>query len=124
MHKVVISTVVALSIGTMAVSANAESGRASFYGGTHHGRPTASGERFNQNAHTCAHKSHAFGSILRVTLANGHSVTCRVSDRGPFIRGRIVDLSVAGAKALGIVDIGIAHVTVEKISGGSTTHKD
>lgn len=94
--------------------AKAETGLASYYGGRHHGGPTASGERFNQNAATCAHRTYRFGSVLRVT-ARGRSVECRVNDRGPFVRGRIVDLSVAGARSLGIISAGIALVTVEKV---------
>ena len=93
---------------------HAETGTASYYGGKHHGRPTASGERFNQHSNTCAHRFHEFGSVLRVAH-RGRSVECKVSDRGPFIRGRVVDLSVASARALGIISAGVARVTVERI---------
>lgn len=92
----------------------AETGMASYYGPGFHGRKTASGERYNQNASTCAHKTRAFGTLLTVTHARtGRSITCRVTDRGPFIRGRIVDLSVASAKALGIYQAGVVRVTVQ-----------
>ena len=94
--------------------ASAETGFASYYGPGFHGRKTASGERYNQNASTCAHKRRAFGSILTVTDARtGRSITCRVTDRGPYVRGRIVDLSVASAKALGIYQAGVARVIVQ-----------
>lgn len=97
-------------------AASAETGKASFYGGRHHGRPMANGQKFNQWSDSCAHKGHRFGTKLRVTdRATGRSVVCVVRDRGPFIRGRIVDLSVAGARDLGITGRGVATVIVEVI---------
>lgn len=91
----------------------AETGMASYYGPGFHGKRTASGERFNQNANTCAHRRKAFGTYLTVTdTKTGRSIVCRVTDRGPFVRGRIIDLSVASAKALGIYQAGLARVTV------------
>jgi len=89
----------------------AESGIASFYGGQHHGRRTASGEVYNQNGTTCAHRTARFNTRLRVTHG-GRSIVCRVADRGPFIRGRIVDLSVNHARALGLNGIGRVQVAV------------
>ena len=71
---------------------------ASYYADKFHGRPTASGEIFNMNDYTCAHKTLPFGTVLRVTnLANGRSVNVRVNDRGPFVAGREIDLSKAAA---------------------------
>jgi rare lipoprotein A len=102
----------ALAFACVVTSAAAETGMASYYGGRHHGRLTASGERFNQKAMTCAHKSRAFGSVLTVTY-RGNSIQCRVNDRGPFVRGRIVDVSVAGARALGLIGAGVGMVTVQ-----------
>lgn len=88
----------------------AETGIASFY---HEGKWTASGERFHPGAMTCAHRRPMpFNSMLRVTL-RGRSIVCRVNDRGPFVRGRIIDLSRGSARALGLS--GIALVTVERI---------
>lgn len=107
-------SLVACFLIALGARGHAETGIASYYGGKHHGRLTASGERFNQNANTCAHRTHAFGSVLRVTH-RGRSVECRVTDLGPFVRGRIVDMSVAGARSLGIISAGIARVTVERI---------
>lgn len=104
----------ALALTLLGSQVRAETGIASYYGGRHDGSPTASGERFNQNAPTCAHRTHKLGSVLRITT-RGRSVECRVNDRGPFVRGRIVDLSVAGAKALGIISVGVAPVTVERV---------
>lgn len=91
-------------------------GNASWYGPGFHGRRTASGERFDQNAHTCAHRSYRFGTRLRVTdLKTGRSVVCRVNDRGPFSGGRIIDLSRGSAAALGILQRGVARVRVDII---------
>jgi len=87
------------------------SGIASFYG-NESGSRTASGQRFNQNAMTCAHRSLPFGTKLRVTHG-GRSVVVTVNDRGPFIRGRVLDLSTAAAHAIGID--GVGHVTAEVI---------
>jgi len=80
-----------------------QSGAASWYGPGFHGRRTASGETFNQNALTAAHKTLPFGSRVRVVnQQTGRSVVVRINDRGPFVRGRIIDLSKASAQALGI----------------------
>lgn len=86
-------------------------GEASWYGHPFHGRKTASGARFNMHAMTAAHKTLPFGTKLEVTnVANDKSVTVEVNDRGPFIRGRILDLSYAAAKTIGI--LGPGHGTV------------
>jgi peptidoglycan lytic transglycosylase len=94
-------------------SAYAESGIASIYGNGdgHAWSPTANGERMNPGALTAAHKSLPFGSMVRVTnTGNGRQVTVRISDRGPFIKGRIIDLTPAGARVLGFS--GLANVTL------------
>jgi peptidoglycan lytic transglycosylase len=88
------------------------SGVASYYG-SESGSRTASGERFNQNAMTCAHRSLPFGTKLRVSTG-GRSVIVTVNDRGPFVRGRVLDLSKGAARALGMG--GLARVTAEVIS--------
>jgi rare lipoprotein A len=89
-------------------------GTASWYGGFHHGRKTASGERFNMEAMTAAHPSLTLGTILRVTnLDNGRITNVRINDRGPFKRGRIIDLSAGAARALGMKQDGLAHVRIE-----------
>ncbi|NVJ06617.1 septal ring lytic transglycosylase RlpA family protein [Myxococcus sp. AM001] len=86
-------------------------GLASFYGPGLHGRPTASGERFDQEAMTAAHRKLRFGSCLRVVnMENGRAVKVRVNDRGPFIDGRIVDLSKGAARKLGMLDKGVVRV--------------
>jgi rare lipoprotein A len=102
----------AASVVASSGSGRSFSGIASFYG-NESGSKTASGERFNQNAMTCAHRSLPFGTKLRVTHG-GRSVIVTVNDRGPFIRGRVLDLSTAAARAVGIT--GLGQVTAEVIS--------
>jgi rare lipoprotein A len=89
-------------------------GTASWYGYRFHGRRTASGERFNASAYTAAHRSLPFGTKVRVTnLRNGRSVIVRINDRGPYARGRVIDLSKAAANAIGIISSGTAPVRIE-----------
>ena len=93
-----------------------EVGVASFYGKRFHGRTTASGERYDMHAFTCAHPSAPFGTRLRVTdLESGRAVVVTVTDRGPFTSGRIVDLSLAAARKLGMVKRGVTRVRVERV---------
>ncbi len=93
-----------------------EVGLASYYGRAFHGRRTASGERYDMRAFTCAHRTAPFGTRLRVTeLESGRSVIVTVTDRGPFKRGRVVDVSIAAARSLGIVERGLARVRVEPV---------
>jgi rare lipoprotein A len=95
-----------------------ETGMASWYGPGFHGKTTASGEIFNQDKFTAAHPSLPWGSRVKVTnLANGKSVDVRINDRGPFAKGRIIDVSRAAARALGMVESGVATVEVEWLSG-------
>jgi rare lipoprotein A len=92
-----------------------EEGMASFYADSLRGRPTASGARYDPAAFTCAHRTLPFGARLRVTaLRTGRSVEVTVNDRGPFVGGRLVDLSRAAAAALGIIELGVAPVRVER----------
>jgi rare lipoprotein A len=89
------------------------SGVASFYG-NESGSKTASGQRFNQNLMTAAHRSLPFGTKLRVTHG-GRSVVVTVNDRGPFIRGRVLDLSTGAARAVGLTSAGVGRITAEVI---------
>ncbi|GEP00612.1 septal ring lytic transglycosylase RlpA family protein [Methylobacterium haplocladii] len=86
---------------------------ASWYGPGFHGRKTANGERFDQNALTAAHKTLPFGTRIRVTNeATGRSVLVRINDRGPFVKGRAIDLSAGAARAIGcagVCRVGLAH---------------
>ena len=92
-------------------------GLASYYGARHHGRKTASGERFDQHALTAAHRSLPFGSRVQVTnLGNGKSVVVRINDRGPYARGRIIDLSQKAAEQLDMLRDGVARVRVEQVA--------
>ncbi|TRW48656.1 septal ring lytic transglycosylase RlpA family protein [Aliidiomarina halalkaliphila] len=93
-----------------------ETGVASYYAMKYQFRQTASGERFNQYAHTAAHKTLPFGTKVRVTnLANNKNVTVKINDRGPFIEGRIIDLSRASFGQIGNLESGIIQVKIEVI---------
>lgn len=96
-------------------------GHASFYGGRLHGSMTASGERFDQNAFTAAHKKLPLGSIVRVTNpSNGKSAIVRINDRGPYVKGRVIDLSAASFKSIENPKAGvIKNVIIEFLSYGS-----
>jgi rare lipoprotein A len=89
-------------------------GVASYYGKEFNGRRTASGQRYSDRKFTAAHRKLPFGTMVKVTnLYNGKSVTVRVNDRGPFKKGRIIDLSYAAARAIGIVGAGTGRVRIE-----------
>jgi rare lipoprotein A len=93
-------------------------GSASYYAAKFHGRPTANGERFDNGAMTAAHRTLPFGSVVRVTNpANGKSVTVRINDRGPFTKGRVIDVSRAAAVELGLIAPGHARVELELVEG-------
>ena len=88
-------------------------GQASYYGAKHQGKRTASGERFDQNQLTAAHRTLPFGTLVRVTnLNNDKSVIVRINDRGPFTRNRIIDLSRKAAQQLDMLRTGVAPVRV------------
>ena len=94
-------------------------GVVSWYGEQFHDRPTASGELFDANAMTMAHPTLPFGTRVKVTnLRNGRSVVVRVNDRGPFVSGRMLDLSLGAARKLDMVDDGVVEVRVEVVSLG------
>lgn len=102
-----------LALAPIPVKAQSFSGIASFYG-NESGTETASGERFDENRLTCAHRTLAFGRKVKVTYRS-RSVICRVNDRGPFIKGRVIDLSTASARAIGLTGAGIGHVAAEVV---------
>jgi rare lipoprotein A len=94
----------------------AQCGGASWYGPGFHGRTAASGERFNQNAMTAAHKTLPFGTMVRVTdQRTGRSINVKINDRGPYHGGRIIDLSKAAATKLGFRDAGTTKVCLENL---------
>lgn len=94
-----------------------QNGRASWYGQAFHGHKTANGERFNMKALTAAHRSLPLGSYVRVTVPfSKKSVVVKINDRGPYVRGRVIDLSYAAAKVLGLQHVGTASVKIEGLS--------
>lgn len=95
-------------------AASATGGHASYYGKRFHGRTTANGEKFNMNAMTAAHKSLPFGTKVKVTnRTNGKSVVVRINDRGPYIGGRVIDLSRGAAAKIGMIHTGTANVQID-----------
>ena len=97
MYRTLLVTAFSLLIAVSA--ARAESGLASYYGGRGGGM-------------TCAHRTRAMGSIVTVTTYSGRSIQCRVNDRGPFVRGRVIDVSLNAARALGMMRSGVVRVSV------------
>lgn len=94
-----------------------ETGVASYYGTKYHGKPTASGEIFNMNDLTAAHPKLAFGTRVKVThLENNRTVIVRINDRGPFVQGRMIDLSQAAATELQMIQSGLARVKLEVLN--------
>ena len=97
-----------------------ETGTASWYGPGFHGRLTASGERFDQNELTAAHKTLPFGTrVLVHSPRTGKQVVVRINDRGPFVKGRVIDLSKAAARALGLHAMGHDAVVLREVSAGA-----
>lgn len=100
-------------------------GTASWYGPEFHGKPTSSGEIFNMNAFTCAHREYPFGTKLRITnVSNDKSTDCLVNDRGPFVSGRDIDLSYAAAKEIGLIGTGLCKVRIDYVGRDMTYVKE
>ena len=105
--------------------AQTQRGIASYYSKRATGRKTANGDRLHHDSLTCAHRTYPFGTLLKVTNpATGRVVVVKVNDRGPFGRGRIIDLSWGAARELGILSQGIASVVVERIGNAQTPLRD
>ena len=103
-----------------AVQAQTQTGKATFYSKKWTGRRTASGERLHHDSMTCAHRTYPFGTLLRVTNnKNGKQVVVRVTDRGPYGRNRIIDLSWGAAKAIDMLAMGVVPVTVERVDSSA-----
>ena len=121
MRRFLISTFTLLITHCSFLICNAEAqtvqrGKASYYSKRWTGRHVASGERLHHDSMTCAHRTYPFGTLLRVTnLRNGLQVVVRVNDRGPFGRGRIVDVSWGAAKKLNMLGAGVVPCTVERL---------
>lgn len=108
------------SLPTDAKPLATETGLASWYGPPYHNRRGSNGEVYNMNAMTAAHRTYPLGSIVRVTnVKTGHAALVRITDRGPFIPGRIVDLSLAAARKVDVVQPGVAEVKVELMQTGA-----
>ena len=102
-----------------------EVGYAAWYGRELHGKPTASGETFNMNAYTAAHRTYPIGSkILIKNLENNKQKLVRINDRGPYVEGRIIDVSYATARDLGFIERGVAKVEIEPVSKGNFSFSD
>lgn len=100
-------------LGRDARPGDIEEGEASWYGRRHHGHLTASGQRFDMFDLTAAHRALRFGSVVQVeNLRNGLTVVVRINDRGPFIHGRIIDLSQAAAERLAMLRAGVVPVRI------------
>ena len=124
MQKYAFAAVMAVaSAPLLPMAAAAQSvGHASFYGKELAGRKTASGERFSPGGMTAAHRSLAFGTRLKLTnIRNGRSVVVRINDRGPFVRGRVLDVSLGAAQVLGFVANGTAQLRIEPVGGSRAT---
>ena len=126
--RLALAAVLALAAGTagcattrgLTLPREEQVGLASYYAHAHHGRRTASGERFDMAAMTAAHRTLPFGTRVRVTnLANGRRAVVRINDRGPFKGRRILDLSLGAARELGMVGAGTARVRLEIIGPGT-----
>jgi rare lipoprotein A len=105
---------VAPAPSTPAPTPGVQTGQGSWYGDAHHGRKTASGEVYDKNKLTGAHRTLPFGTRVRVTnMDTGRSVVVRINDRGPFADGRIIDVSEAAAREIGILGTGLARVRIE-----------
>ena len=119
-----IITLLTLALAPTCADAQALRGDATYYGNRWHGRRTSSGELYNKDSLTCAHRTLPFGTVLRVRNArNNKEVLVRVTDRGPFRKGAIVDLSMAAAKEIDMVSSGIVPVVAEVVTPGNGNYK-
>ena len=114
MQKIILSAFAALCCVGAASAEDGQAGKASWYGGAHIGKKTASGEIFTGRLRTAAHRDLPLGAVVRVLDSHtGRSVVVRINDRGPYVAGRVIDLSERAARDLGIREAGIADVTLE-----------
>ncbi len=122
MNRLFLPALFAFSVSLLGAQASEfERGMASWYGYPFHGRLTASGERYDMEAMTAAHKTLPFGTVVLVTcLETGASVSVRINDRGPFIAGRIIDLSAAAGRLLGLEKRGVTRVSLSILSAPAT----
>ncbi len=115
--KLTLSLFLFFALATNINAQEEQYGQASYYSDAYHGKKTASGAKYDKTKMTCAHNDYPFGSTIKVThLENKKSVVVKVIDRGPYIKGRIVDLSRAAASKIGLINDGVAQVKVELVS--------
>lgn len=117
LHLLIVTLLVCLAVQAQSqkTTVPTKTGKASYYAKRATGARTANGERLHHDSLTCAHKSYPFGTLLKVkNLSNGREVVVRVNDRGPHVRGRIIDLSYGAAKQLGMLAQGIGVVEIEE----------
>lgn len=114
-----ITLIIFIAFASVEAFSQSQTGKASFYADKFEGQPTASGEKYKKNKLTAAHKTLPFGTKVRITnVANGSSVEVVINDRGPYVDGRIVDVSREAAEQLGFLNQGIAEVKLEVIDAG------
>lgn len=114
-----ITLIIFIAFTSVGAFSQSQTGKASFYADKFEGQPTASGEKYKKNKLTAAHKTLPFGTKVRITnVANGSSVEVVINDRGPYVDGRIVDVSRQAAEQLGFLNQGIAEVKLEVIDAG------
>jgi len=123
MRKFFILSLLVASAGTLC--AQVQTGKASYYADKFEGRPTASGEKYKHSKLTAAHKTLPFGTKVKVTnLSNNQSVEVVINDRGPYVEGRVIDLSKSAAEKLGFVNLGLADVQIEVLDAGKGKTSD
>lgn len=111
-HQIFFLILTFLIGGSLLLNAQ-QKGKATYYSKRMNGRKTASGERLHNDSLVCAHRTHPFGTLLKVkNPANGKEIVVKVVDRGPYLKGRIIDLSIRAARELGILSQGVAMVEV------------
>jgi rare lipoprotein A len=114
--SLVVLLLLLLSSGKMKFSGEmaSETGMASYYNDKHIGKKTASGEIYNNTQFTAAHRTLPFGTEVKITnIANGRSVNVKINDRGPYAKGRLIDISKAAARELGLIAKGVGKVKIE-----------
>lgn len=115
--RLIISSVLLLL--TFSLKAQIQEGKASYYADKFEGKPTASGEKYKHSKLTAAHKTLPFGTVVKVTnVGNGKSVEVRINDRGPFVEGRVIDLSRSAAEKIDLIHVGVADVKIEVVDAG------
>lgn len=120
LRSIVVTAAIAISMSSGAEAATDQCGVASWYGPGFNGRTTANGETFNQNLLTAAHPTLPFGTVVLVERVDGGgSVRVRINDRGPYVGGRIIDLSRAAAERIDMVNQGVTRVQLTVVNGNA-----